>query len=361
FCLPHTSTNYSKYNCVGVNYKDADRFYNSFSNKYAEKPLYVGLAHELIHVVHYLLEINKYIISKVLKKMDTLEEQHTILGYNHLLFTQKKPLKKIDVLSETAFLLAVKKPPRIDHYSKHEKNTAFCEAFDFSKESVVFGEWVKKKFHKLFYNPKLLTDKSSIDNNMNLIQLDPSKIHCISHSYKEMFFYCWLNNFPAGLENIEFAKEFIDFSFSNNKLDSKFRQNLSLFDKSILADKDFVLFLLGKLKSYESIFDNEFDNPKFFDFLVNCQIFDDESKGYVKVATLLGSLRDYINLIESIICPKFLRDDEITDILKLYKTKFKTNLIKPTDYYVNAHYTNVVMDANYSSPYSALVELGFYI
>lgn len=101
----------------------------------SEKPFFVAIAHELIHVLHCkinpALQVLKGRIktcSTFLQDMDDVEEQDTIIGLinNPEYFSSKAILcrnekvrqkKCIDVICENAFLLALNLPPRVNHRS----------------------------------------------------------------------------------------------------------------------------------------------------------------------------------------------------------------------------------------------------
>lgn len=104
------------------------------------------LAHELVHELHersfgttfgeFDLDISIE-TRDIIEGMDSLEEQHTVIGINHFIFQKKDALTHLDVLCENAFLFALGLPPRIDHgparssdlYQKTDSNASQMEEF----------------------------------------------------------------------------------------------------------------------------------------------------------------------------------------------------------------------------------------
>jgi hypothetical protein len=142
---------------IEVRVEKVDGFdYNSLSenglNATAKQSRYVRTAHELIHALHAYT--NNRVLSKslctdyyILKDMDNLEEQHTIIGFNQLIVSKKEALDKFDVLCENAFLLALHLPPRIDHQDIIQGSVQEQPSLD------VYYEWLEKQLIQVQLDP----------------------------------------------------------------------------------------------------------------------------------------------------------------------------------------------------------------
>lgn len=140
----------------------------------SKKPLKVTIAHELIHELHqrcnWLLymsnshsDINGIFRNRVMGEMDDIEEQQTILGLTYRNFfdaytVKFNPAKKIDVICENAFLLALNLPPRVDHrggesrlspldekWSENQKENNFDFYYQWLDEILVLTKYKTKK------------------------------------------------------------------------------------------------------------------------------------------------------------------------------------------------------------------------
>lgn len=167
-----------------------DRYYNALSGSNTVKcsrPTAITLAHELIHHLHKrdrdLQEIaEEYARLKqkkpisvpdfikdvkiypkfnfkemscpfegfenqiIFKGLDTLEEEHTILGVNFPRFLQKKTINKLDVLCENAFLVAFNLLPRIDH--QDAGNTVIDDAQTNQPDLFSYYGWLSQKINE---------------------------------------------------------------------------------------------------------------------------------------------------------------------------------------------------------------------
>ncbi len=85
----------------------------------SKEPLFIVLAHELIHALHTYSGLYNQPKSQdnfLLEDMDNYKEQKTITGYDYHLFSSiSRPLNITDILCENAFLLASGLLARINH------------------------------------------------------------------------------------------------------------------------------------------------------------------------------------------------------------------------------------------------------
>ena len=164
----------------------SDNDYNAVSGSNGVKcsrPTALTLAHELIHALHkkeeelrqevtYFIRrhplkalpnrlcaveilpnpefkdhtLQGYEAGLIFKGLDTLEEQHTILGVNVSNYLRRGRVTKLDVLSENAFLCAFNLPPRIDH---KDVNDAFPEYTPTSQIDLAsYYDWISKKIEE---------------------------------------------------------------------------------------------------------------------------------------------------------------------------------------------------------------------
>lgn len=81
-------------------------------------PTWIAFAHELIHALHHFSNPEDPLATtsvNIFPKMDSLEEQRTIIGFHSKLFSKKDCLAIEDVICENAFYMALGLPVRVDH------------------------------------------------------------------------------------------------------------------------------------------------------------------------------------------------------------------------------------------------------
>jgi len=176
---------------IEINSTDSEeRYYNALSGSNTVKcsrPTAITLAHELIHHLHkrerdlqelaeeyarlkqkkpicvpdFIKDVEIYPNFNfkdmsvtfegfeshiIFKGLDTLEEEHTILGVNFPRFLQKKKLNKLDVLCENAFLVAFNLLPRIDH--QDAANTVIDDAQTNQPDLFSYYGWLSQKINE---------------------------------------------------------------------------------------------------------------------------------------------------------------------------------------------------------------------
>lgn len=244
---PHgeATTFSSRYGYIEIHLNNT--FYETLnsSSEYCtfEKPAFVLLAHELIHVLHHAIDPDGFFMcietkKNIVNEMDNLEEQHTIAGFNPILFSQKEKIKKIDVLCENAFLIALGLPPRINHRLINAKKIykKIQEDSDFYKDPKnSFFPWVEKELNAIRNIPKdkddkfivtfLLANPESI--SLNLEELMEKKDIILSLIYEDIDL---IEYFPDLMKD----KEFMLKAFSTHPWAYQY------IDEELLSDKEFV-------------------------------------------------------------------------------------------------------------------------
>jgi hypothetical protein len=149
-------------------FPDDSDFYNTINEMQNErstlKPQWVSFAHELIHIFHKnspLSIISIYTKTDILNDMDDLEEQHTIVGFNHYRFSEMPVTDPLAVLCENAFLLALNLPPRIDHASMQYKNLD-SNSFKNRKIAEIYYSWLAKNLNDIRTVPEWKKNSKSI-------------------------------------------------------------------------------------------------------------------------------------------------------------------------------------------------------
>lgn len=229
-------------------------------SKICKRPAWVAFAHELIHALHqnsakdYLSFRNE----DILPNMTHLEEQFTIIGFNHLIFSKKNKLNKLDVLSENAFLLALNLPPRINHLSVSKEEIKTCESlsetisqpWSHSPESLTtdsacserkqlsdhYYEWLEEQFIAIRQIPE--KKKEDIDFIVDYLCQYPLALSSVSDKVKSdhtfLYFYIRrdlnrLKEFPKLSNNKEFVLKIIKY------------YPFEYIGSELYKDKDFIL------------------------------------------------------------------------------------------------------------------------
>src|ERR1700722_18057908 len=150
------------------------KYYNSFDEKGQKISIkykkYILIIHELIHALHIH---NEKPDIDCLDNMDDIEEQHTIIGFNHKIFQEKLFLDEIDVICENTFHLALNRPPRIDHQNGKQETSSE----DFCISNDKYFKWVENEILSI----TSINDKKN-DHNFAIeyLKVHPNSFNAIS-------------------------------------------------------------------------------------------------------------------------------------------------------------------------------------
>lgn len=218
-----------------------------------KSPAWISFAHELIHALNFYTDAQKcnkyeYVTMDILYRMDSLEEQRAITGYDPFLFAQSNTLKPEDVLCENAFHVALGRLPRIDHLQAKqtvEINTR-PQTYDF------YYSWLENKLKTLKTIPE--DKKTDLDFLIEFLKFYTNVSQVVYNSYDHDFLLklyeqAWCKGEKLLLLCRELGKdaEFVLKAMDVDKRISRYCRALIFADEELLKSKAFVLKALDKI------------------------------------------------------------------------------------------------------------------
>jgi hypothetical protein len=224
-------------------------YYNSFDENVVKISVkhkkYILMAHELIHAIH--MQCSEPDLNCI-KNMSDLEEQHTILGFNHKTFQKKISLEELDVLCENTFHLAINRPPRVDRQGGEHIEMPSNYLYNGSPSTEHYFKWIEKEIISI---SSINVNSNDRDFAIEYLKMHPNSFSAISEELKQdasflaeyskiIGFGDLFRIYPESKNNKIFMMNFL----KQNSFDFSviFKLPKELFD-----DKEFVLYSINNL------------------------------------------------------------------------------------------------------------------
>ncbi len=215
-----------------------------------EKSIASTLFHELIHVLHALDDENIYeggssIRKNMIEHMTNLEEMCTITGFCYDIFRKRRPLKYVDILSESAFLIAKNQPGRIAHRNPNTVLIADAKPLEELPQDLItpYCDWLEAEIQQRLNIPKSLY--GDIESLLKFLDENPYAGRSIPPSFwdSEEFALRAITNTellefipPKFLSNTDFIKKAVQRNWL-----------IAFIDSPLLSQKEHVLSILNLL------------------------------------------------------------------------------------------------------------------
>lgn len=286
------------------------------------------LAHEMIHLLHELSNCTSH-ETECMESMDYLEEQKTIIGFDHKNFILKNKLDYRDILCENAFNFSFGMPFRIDHQIGKDDNNWNCTingAVECRKSLDQYFNWITDKLNEFLVPPGKEDDaeymRKAIRNRFKNFDSASERLKNDSLFWVDLFQDHNLNKLTAIMSSMPkdlFKRKDFALALISRPLNLDVKKTLvNSIEKGLFQDEEILNSLILCVNHYTEKFKNIFAEIEIQDFITKDTI---PEKDFLD----LIELRPLFSVIDSVIPADFKERKEIQDSLSKARDAFKMN------------------------------------